>query len=112
MYNFFSRTPKLQNKKIHNKQNVEYKISQTSNTKEIRENIVKRKIYVKKNSIIKIFTKKKLVEKNFRRKNFSKKKFEKNVNNNFGNFFIFEKNSVKSQLIHHSKNRKLSVNLG
>ena len=56
---------------------------------------MKRKIFAKENSIIKIFAKKKFVEKFFRKNNFSKKKkFEKNLRNNFGNFFIFEKNSV------------------
>ena len=30
---------------------------------------------------------------------------------NFCNFFIFEKNSVKSRLIHQSKDRKLSVKI-
>ena len=54
-------------------------------------------LYLKKNSI------------NFR------KKIEKNFENNFCKFFIFEKKSVqlvKSRLIHQSKGRKLSVNLG
>ena len=70
---------------------AKYIISQTSYTKEISENIVrknlrrnifvKRTIFAKKNSI------KKFVEKNFRKKNFSKKKkLGKNFKNNFGNF--------------------------
>ena len=65
----------------------------------------KEKFSQKKNSIIKIFTKEKLVEKNFRKKIFRnffffifEKKFglnsvnfQKKFGNNFCNFFIFEK---------------------
>ena len=43
--------------------------------------------------------------------NFRKKKIEKNFENNFCNFFIFEKKSVKSRLIHQLKDRKLSVKM-
>ena len=42
--------------------------------------------------------------------NFQKKN-RKNFENNFCNFFIFEKKSVKSRLIHQSKDRKLSVKM-
>ena len=87
---------KMSNKnfrKIHHFANIKYKRnSQKYCEKNLRRNIfVKRKIFAKKNSIIKILTKKKFVEKNFRKKHFSKKKFEKSFRNNFGNFFIFEK---------------------
>ena len=54
-----------------------YIISQTSNTKEIRENILKKifaEIFLWKE---KIFTKIKFVEKNFRKKNVSKKEIRK-----------------------------------
>ena len=96
-FKFFFRTPKLKNKKvaiskisntkfrkIHYFANIKYKRnSQKYCEKNLRRNIVvKRKIFAKKNSIKKIFAKKKFVE---------KKKFEKNFENNFGNFFIFEK---------------------
>ena len=67
---------------------AKYINSQTSNTKEIRENIVKtisgeifswkEKFSPKKNDN-KNFTKKKLVENNFRKENFSKKKNSKNI---------------------------------
>ena len=60
----------------------------------------KRKIFAKKNSIIKISPKKKFVKKNVRKKNLSKKKFEKHFKNNFGSFFyIWKKNSVEIRLI-------------
>ena len=88
-----------------------------------------------------IFSKQKKRKKFSSKKCFEKKKSEKNLNNNFGNFFIFEKilswnsvnfrkskwknlenkfcnffifekKSVKSRLIHQSKDIKLSVNIG
>ena len=79
---FFSYTKIAQRKnsqqaKFRIKNSAKYIISQTSNTKEIHENIVKRKIFAKKNSIKKIFTKRKFVEKNFRKKNFSNEKIRK-----------------------------------
>ena len=80
---FFFRTPKFRIKYF-----AKYIILQTSNTKEILENIVKKmfaeiflwkkKFSPQKNSIKKFVTKKKFVEKNFRKKNFRKKKFKKN----------------------------------
>ena len=42
---------------------------------------------------------------------FSKKKLNKNYENNFCQLFIFEKKSVNSRLIHQSKDRKLSVKM-
>ena len=72
---------------------------------------MKRKIVAKKNSIINFFTKKKFVEKNFRKKNFSKKKNSKKILKTIFAIFLFlKKKSVKSRLIHQSKDRKLSVN--
>ena len=85
-FNFFFRTPKLRNKKIRNTQNFELKISQTSNTKEIRENIVKKfsqKYFCEK----KIFCQKKFDNKDFRKKNFSKKKIRKKCYKQFWKFF-------------------------
>ena len=116
---FFFRTPKLQNKqfaiskisntkfrKIHYFANIKYKRnSQKYCEKNLNRNIFgKKKIFAKKNSIIKISTKKKFVEKNFRKNFFFKsckffyiwknirlifeKKNRKNFENNFCNFFI------------------------
>ena len=120
IYNFFSVHQNGKTKKIRNKQNFEKKkflkihyfanIKYKRNSrkyceKNLRRNIfVKRKIFAKKNSIIKIFTKKEFVEKNFRKqicrkkieknvgkKEVSEKKIRNNFKNDFGNFFIFEK---------------------
>ena len=93
IYNFFSGKPKLQNKKIRNEQNFKKKKFAKYCEKNLRRNIfVKRKIFAKENSMIKIFTKKKkFVEKNFRKKNLSKEKFEKLFKNNFSKFFKYLK---------------------
>ena len=84
----------LKNKKIRNNQNFEkknfakYIISQTSDTKEIRDNIVKKifaEIFVwKKNFRQKKFDKKNFHQKKICRKNFRKKNFsEKNIRKKF-----------------------------
>ena len=70
IFNFFFRTPKLQNKKfrkIHYFANIKYKRnSRKYCEKNLSRNIfVKRKMFGKKNSIIKIFTKKKICRKKF-----------------------------------------------
>ena len=69
---------------------AKYIISQTSYKKEIHENIVK-KIFAEIFLWKKKFAKKKSIKKIFTKKKICKKKFEKNLKNNFGNFFIFEK---------------------
>ena len=56
---------------------------------------VKRKIFAKKNSIKKIFNKKKFVEKNFQ---------------HFGNFFVLKKKSVEIWLIFEKKIEKMFEN--
>ena len=74
-YTKIAKQKNSQQAKFRIKNFAKYIILQTSNTKEIRENIVK-KIFAKENDK-KIFPKKKFVEKNFRKENFSKKKIRK-----------------------------------
>ena len=71
-FSIFFRTPKLPNKKIRNFANIKYK----GNSRKY----CAKKNFRQKNSIIKIFTKKKFVENNFRKKKiFEKKIFFSNV---------------------------------
>ena len=92
---------------------------------------MKWKIFAKKNTINEIFTKKKFFEKKNSKKILKRilpiflylkknsveirliieKKIKKNFENNSCNLFIFEKKSVKSRLIHQSKDRKFSVEM-
>ena len=106
IYNFFSvhqncKTKKFAISKISNKKfrkihyfaKIKYKRnSRKYGEKNLRTNIFvkKKKNFAKKNSIIKIFTRKKFVE--------------KNLKTNFCNFFIFKKNSVQIRLIFEKKN--------
>ena len=93
-YSRSSLKKKLQNKNfaISKISNIKFrKIHYFANIKYRRNIFVERKIFAKKNSIEKIFTKKKLSKKKFHKKNFSEKNIRINLKNNFSNLFIFEK---------------------
>ena len=72
----------------------------------------KKNFQQKKNFKKKIFTKKKLQKKNFHQKKIFRilifeKKMEKILKKIFPNFLFLKKKSVKSRLIHQSKDRKI-----
>ena len=88
-------------RKIHYFANIKYKINSRK--------------YWEKNLRINSFVKRQICAKKFDKKIFTKKKFvEKNLfeifYNNFGNFFIFEKNSVKIWLIFEKKRKNFENN--
>ena len=106
-----NRTPELQNEKIRNKQNFEWKISQNTFRKhQIQKKFPK--ILWKKSSQKyfcgkKNFRKKKFDNQNFYQKNVSKKKNSRQIKNIILAIFLYlKKSSVGTRLIFEKKKSK------